>query len=152
MIQSIVAPRINLPRTPDTLWRYRWDIVLTSVEASGRVKLIQRVAHTADELSDIILHTSYDPRIVNYTYSRQAELDTSGAPSTCASCGSPYRSPSAYPAASAQEWQECSCNGHFILVCPGCDEMSVYPEYGPGCHMGKLPLEHLSQERLEWGA
>jgi hypothetical protein len=149
MTQSIAASRIDLGPMPDTMWRYRWDIVMTSVEASGVVRFIRRVAHTADELSDIILHTSYDPRIVSYRYIRQPELDISGAPSTCGSCGSAYRNPSAYPAASNQQWQKCACNGHYILVCPSCDEMSVYPEYGPGCHLGKLPLEHLSQRRLD---
>ena len=46
----------------------------------GATEIMEKrmVANTADELLDIVLHTSFDPRIVSYHYHRYAVLDLSG--------------------------------------------------------------------------
>ena len=120
------------PLTPAQVWHYRWDITFTwrSKECSptGKALTSHLCVSDPDELANIILHTSYDPRLHSYYYERKQALDMSAAPRACASCGE------AYDPASQRVWlRSCDCGGHMVYQCVMCGREQMYPEVTMTC-------------------
>ncbi len=121
--------------TPAQVWRFRWNITLTlrTVEDSptGHSRHRYLTATDPDELTEIILRTSYDPRVVSYRYDRLAELDLSLAPTACHACDEPYAQ-----TPPRQALQACDCGGHMTYQCVACGETQMYPDLAITCING----------------
>src|SRR5690349_1706227 len=110
---------VQLDARPPTAWRYRWRITLTR-RTNGMSNTTTEHTFTVtspDELCDVILHTSYDPTIVAYTYHRYT-----APPIACPTCGEPYTDTTPN-----QQWQACACGGHLVTSCTACGEAQAHP-------------------------
>ena len=112
---------------------YRWNItfvVRTDYHSvTGATHEVHRTVTDADELVNIILHSSHDPRVVAYRYERQPALDLSGAPRACPDCGRSYG-----PFPPQQRWHGNGCTGHLVFQCTRCGQEEPYPELTAACH------------------
>jgi hypothetical protein len=115
------------------VWRYRWAVTLTVRELNDDTMVSEEhlVIDSVDDLVDLVLHRSLDPRIAAYSYHRFAALDMSAAPAVCPRCGEPYIELT--PGRSWQQWRQCSCGGHAILVCHACGTDHAYPRLEHDC-------------------
>jgi hypothetical protein len=111
--------------SPGEVWQYRWEMTLT-VRSATQITVRRIVVDSPDRLAELVLHTSYDPRIVSYRYHRYLELDMSRAPTACATCAEPYTG-------AAPTRQSCSCGGHEIYACSVCGTDQVYPRVENSC-------------------
>jgi hypothetical protein len=111
----------HTPATSDA-WTFRWKVTLTMRLDSISTYEVQRVLNTPDELCELVLHSSMDPRIVAYTYHRYAALNTSIAPDACRWCDEPYDE-----TPPRQEWRNCTCGVHVIYTCTACGSGDVFP-------------------------
>lgn len=121
------------PVEPSTLihpWRYRWDVTLTIRDLANPTVISERrvTAETADELANIVLHTSLDPRIVAYQYYRCVTLDLTDAPTSCAACTEQFAD-----LPPRQVLRTCSCSGHMIYTCIACGVEQLYPPRHTTC-------------------
>jgi transcriptional regulator with XRE-family HTH domain len=129
---TVETPPTSARPTPEQAWQYRWDITLTwrseQDSPTGQIREHYLTASDPDELAEIVLRTSFDPRVVAYRYERHAALDMSGAPKACTACEEPY---GAIPP--QQWWTPCNCGGHMTYQCVMCGEEQVYPELNITC-------------------
>ena len=118
--------------TPGQLWHYQWDITFTfrarEDSPTGQALSSHVSVSDPDELVDIILHTSYDPRVLSYYYERKAALDMSAAPRACPACAEAYD-----PASPRQWWRTCDCGGHMVYQCVMCGREQLYPDLAATC-------------------
>lgn len=126
---------------PTSAWNYRWEIVFTqrSSTESPHTYETRETARTVDELVEKVLHKSYDPRIVSFSYYRYAELDIDAAPTECSCCGELFRD-----TPPQQLWRTCSCGAaHVLYACVVCGVSQVYPAPTLSCTTQAAPLPPL---------
>jgi hypothetical protein len=114
-----------------SMWRYRWDLTLTwrsLTDSPNRAWESRIITRSPEELCQLVMRTSYDPRIVSSRYERHAELDMSEAPDACTSCAEPYDD-----LAPRRHWRDCSCGGHLVFECIVCGHSQLYPTLDLGC-------------------
>jgi hypothetical protein len=117
---------------PADVWRYKWAVTLTIREENPtQIREKHLVVDSVDELVELILHRSLDPRIAAYTYHRFAALDMSAAPERCGECGERY--PPLTPGHAWRTTQACSCGGHAIFSCVACGTRRMYPRVEATC-------------------
>jgi hypothetical protein len=112
------------------VWTYRWEVVLTwrSSTESLHTYETKRIVDSPDALVDVVLHSSYDPRIVSYTYHRYTELNLAAAPRECSGCGEPFAD-----TPPRQQWRTCVCGAHVFSTCVACGNPHVYPVPTANC-------------------
>ena len=126
---------------PQDVWHYRWAVTLTMVKPDEPTKVDEKhlVAESVDDLVDVVLHHSLDPRVAAYSYHRFTALDMTAAPTRCAECGERYQQLSP----GGQAWREtcrCSCGGHAIFSCTACGTHQAYPRVEPDCGVDRASL------------
>jgi hypothetical protein len=125
---------------PGEVWRYKWAVTLTMREDDpAQVSEKHLVVDSVDELVELVLHRSLDPRIAAYAYHRFATLDMTAAPEHCVHCGERY--PALTPGRAWRTTQACSCGGHAIFACVACGTRLIYPRVESTCvtNSGGLP-------------
>jgi transcriptional regulator with XRE-family HTH domain len=126
------APASTATHPPEQAWQYRWDITLTwrseQDSPTGQAREHYLTASDPDELAEIVLRTSFDPRVVAYRYERHAALDMSGAPKSCPDCQEPFDT-----VVPQQWWTPCNCGGHMTYQCVMCGDEQIYPELNITC-------------------
>jgi len=106
------------------VWTYCWEAVLTWRSSTDSLATYE-TRHTmtsVDELVELVLHSSYDPRIVSYSYHRYTELNLAAAPTECPQCREPYAD---HPP--RQRWLSCVCGAHIVYNCVACGSRQIYP-------------------------
>ncbi|BCB87568.1 hypothetical protein [Phytohabitans suffuscus] len=117
---------------PGEVWRYKWAVTLTMREEDpAQVREKHLVVDSVDELVELVLHSSLDPRIAAYAYHRFATLDMTAAPEHCTQCGEPY--PPLTPGRAWRTTQPCTCGGHAIFSCGACGTRLMYPRVESTC-------------------
>jgi hypothetical protein len=129
-MQTAGHARNHIASVTSDVWTYRWEVILTwrSSTESLITYETRRTVRTADELVDIVLHSSYDPRIVSYSYHRYTELNLAAAPSECSGCGEAFAD-----TPPRQQWRTCVCGAHVFYTCAACGSGQVYPVPSAGC-------------------
>ncbi|MGW4944451.1 hypothetical protein ACWEOZ_22995 [Actinoplanes sp. NPDC004185] len=123
---------------PADAWNFRWKVILTLRLDSLSTYETHRTVNTPDELCELVLHSSMDPRIVAYSYHRYATLNTNTAPTSCRWCDEPFTE-----MAPRQEWRNCTCGVHVIYTCTACGSGEVFPRPSHACTESVADLKEL---------
>ncbi|MEU8819987.1 hypothetical protein [Actinoplanes sp. NPDC048796] len=114
--------------SPADAWVFRWRVTFTLRLDSRSTYETHRTVNTPDELCDLVLHSSMDPRIVAYSYHRYAVLDTGAAPTACRWCDEAFTD-----TPPQREWRNCSCGVHVVVTCAVCGSGDIFPRPSHAC-------------------
>jgi hypothetical protein len=123
---------LDTTATPPQQAAYHWNVtfvVKTDYDSTAAATHeIYRTVNDADDLVNVILHTSLDPRIVAFHYERRRAPDLSRAPKACTNCAEPYNQlpPQVH-------WHGNMCTGHLVFQCTRCGQQQTFPELSDGC-------------------